>query len=205
MDDAVLELGELAAVPSVGGSDEITGDALQAVDVVAVALGALVEAFGGILIAAVHATVAVVVDRAVTHVILIHKVNHIGNGLGIVSRVSIDLDVEDVTAAGQLVVGRLDFGLMLWRALVINGNVVTVGVINLVGNSGDLTEVLAVAAGELAAEPLGRRGKHAIVVTVALAELVNAVTHIGYNLDAQLLSLVTLAMMMTHEGYQTLG
>ena len=36
MDNAVLEFGEFAAVPSVGGADEVAGDTLQAVDVVAV-------------------------------------------------------------------------------------------------------------------------------------------------------------------------
>ena len=37
---AVVELGKLAAVPTVGGSYQITGDALQLVDVVAPVLWA---------------------------------------------------------------------------------------------------------------------------------------------------------------------
>ena len=205
MDDAVLELGKLAAIPAVGGADEVTGDALQAVDVMTVAVGALLKAIGGILVTAVHATVAVMVDRAVTHVVLVHEVHNIGNRLGVVGGITVNLDVEDVTATSQFVIGSLDLGLVLGRALVIDGHMVAVGVIDLVGHTGNLAEVLAVAAGEFAAETLGGRGKDTIVVLVALAELVNAVAHIGNDLDTQLLCLVTLTVVMSREGNQTLS
>jgi hypothetical protein len=45
VDDAVVEFCELAGVPAVGGAYEVTGDALQGVDVVTVTVGALGEAF----------------------------------------------------------------------------------------------------------------------------------------------------------------
>ena len=61
VDNAVLEFGKFTAVPAIGGADEVAGDALQAVDVVSVALGAFLKAVGGILISTVHATVAVMV------------------------------------------------------------------------------------------------------------------------------------------------
>ena len=202
MDDAIFEFGQFAAVPAVGGSHEVASDALQAVDVVAMAAGAFLEALGCVLIATVHAAVTVVVDRAVTDVVLVHKVDNIGNGLGIVGRITIDLDIEDVTATSQLMVGRLDFSLVLGRALIVNRHVVAVGIVDLVGHAGDFSEVFAVATGKLAAESLGRSGQHAVVVLVALAKLVDTVAHIGHDADAQLLSLVALAMVVSREGDQ---
>ena len=68
----VAEFGKLAAVPAVGGTNQITSDALQLVDVGAVALRALVQIFGCVLVSAVHAAVAVVVHRAVTDIVLVH-------------------------------------------------------------------------------------------------------------------------------------
>ena len=82
---------------------------------------------------------------------------------------------------------------------------VAIGIIDLVGHSGNLAEVLAVATGKLAGQTLGGCCQDAVVVLIALAELVDAVTHVGNNLDTQLLRLVALAMMMPREGNQTLG
>lgn len=58
---AVFQLCELSAVPSVSGSDEITGDALELVYVMSSAVRTLHETFLGILESTVHTTVAVVV------------------------------------------------------------------------------------------------------------------------------------------------
>ena len=58
---AVAELGELAAVPAAGRADQVAGNALELVDVLSAAVRALGEALLGILEAAVHAAVAVVV------------------------------------------------------------------------------------------------------------------------------------------------
>ena len=58
---AVAELGELAAVPAAGCTYEVTGDALELVDVLSAAVRTLHEALLCILISAVHAAVAVVV------------------------------------------------------------------------------------------------------------------------------------------------
>ena len=58
---AVFQLCELSAVPSAGGSDEVTGDALELVNVMTSAVRALCESFLCILESTIHATVAVVV------------------------------------------------------------------------------------------------------------------------------------------------
>ena len=61
MYDAVAELGELAAVPSAGCTNEVTGDALELVDVLSTAVRALHKTLLCVLISAVHTAVAVVV------------------------------------------------------------------------------------------------------------------------------------------------
>lgn len=58
---SVVELGKLAAVPAVCSTYQITGDALQLVDVVAAALRANLEVGVSILVAAVETADAVVV------------------------------------------------------------------------------------------------------------------------------------------------
>ncbi len=74
MDHAVFEFGEFAGVPAGGGADEVAGDALELVDVLAAAVRAFLEAFLGVFEAAVHAAVAVVVYRAVADVVFVHEV-----------------------------------------------------------------------------------------------------------------------------------
>ena len=66
----VVEFGQFARVPAVGRADEVAGDALEGVDVVAVAMRALPEVVISILEAAVEASVAVVVDGTVADVVL---------------------------------------------------------------------------------------------------------------------------------------
>ena len=205
MDNAVLELSQFTAVPAVSGTDEVTRDALQSVDVVAMALGALMQVVGGILVSTIHAAVAVMVHRAVAHVVLVHEIHDVGNCLGIMGGITINLHIEDVASTRELVVGSLDLGLVFGRALVIDRHMVAVGVINLVGHTGNLAKVLAVAARELAGKPLCGRCQDAVVVAVTLAELVGTVAHIGDDLDAQLLRLVALAVVMSREGNQAFG
>lgn len=57
----VGEFGEFGRVPPVGGADKISGDSLQTVDMMAVAVRTFGEAVGGILIAAVETAVTVMV------------------------------------------------------------------------------------------------------------------------------------------------
>lgn len=101
MHDAVLKFGKLGIVPAVSCADKVTGDALQAVDIVAVAMRTLLEVFLRILISAVHTTVAVVVHGAVADVMLIHEVDNVGDCLGVVGCITVNFHIEDVSATGQ--------------------------------------------------------------------------------------------------------
>ena len=64
----IFEFGELGIVPPVGRAYEVARDALYVVDIMAVTLGTLGEIFLRILVAAIHATVTVVIDRAIADV-----------------------------------------------------------------------------------------------------------------------------------------
>lgn len=77
--NAIVELCQLAAVPAVGRTYQVTCDSLQLVDVAAAALRANLKVGICILISAVETTVTVVVYRAIAHVVLIHHVNNACN------------------------------------------------------------------------------------------------------------------------------
>ena len=72
VDDAVIELGQFSFVPALGGTYKITGDALQFIYVVASTLGTNGQFLLGILVAAIHTAVAIVIYRAVTDIVLVH-------------------------------------------------------------------------------------------------------------------------------------
>ena len=98
--------------------------------------------------------------------------------------IAVNLDVEDVAAARQLVVGSLHLCLVPGRAFVIDGHVVGVGIVVAVGDAFDDAKLLAVLLCELAGEALGGRGQYGVVVVVALTEVVDTVAHVGDNLQA---------------------
>ena len=124
MYNAIFELGEFGLVPAVGGAYEVACDALQLVYVMAAAMRACVERFLGVLIAAMHAAVAVVVHRAIAYVVCVHEVYDVGYGLWIVGGVAVDFHIEDVAASGEFVVGAFYFGFVAGRALVVYRHVV---------------------------------------------------------------------------------
>ncbi len=185
----VVELGKLATVPTVGSTYQVTGDALQLVDVVAAALRTNLQVGISILVAAVQTAVAVVVYRAVAHVVLIHHVYHAGDNRRVVGSIAVNLYIEDVTATGQVVVRSLDLCLLQGCTLVIYRHVVRVGIVIAVGNARDDAKLLAVLLGELTAQALGWSSQDGVVVVILLAEFVGTVAHVGNNLQTQLLCL----------------
>ena len=97
VDNTVVKFCEFCIVPTVGGADKISGDALQTVDSGAVAMRAFFEVGRRVFISAYHTTVAIVVYRTVSNIVFIHQVNNIGNRFRIVSGISVDFDIEDMT------------------------------------------------------------------------------------------------------------
>ena len=102
---AVVKLCELCFVPSVGSSYEIARDALQTVNVRAAALRTGVHHLLCILVAAVHAAVARMVNAAVANVVLVHHIHDTHNGFGVVCGIAVNLYIEDVSAACEWMVG----------------------------------------------------------------------------------------------------
>ena len=196
----VTELSELAAVPSVGSTDEVACDALELIDLLAAAVRTLLHIMLGILISAVETTVAVVVHRAVSDIILVHKVNNLHDCLRVVSRVTVDLHIEDVATTSECMVRTLDLSLVLRSTLVVHRHVVGVCVIFLICNARDNAEFLLVETCESACEALCRSCKNTVVVLICFSELVHLAPHEGYYADTEFLSLRTFAMVLSGEG-----
>ena len=85
MDGPVVQFGQFGFVPAVGGPHEVSGDALQAVDVCAATSGAGFQIRSRVLVSAVHAPVAVVVHRPVAHVVVVHHVHDAHDGFGLLA------------------------------------------------------------------------------------------------------------------------
>ena len=199
MGNTVVELCQLATVPAVGGTYQVTGDALKLVDVVAAALWTNLQVGIGILVAAVETAVAVVVHGTVAHVILVHHVYHAGDDCWVVGSVAVNLYIEDVAATGQVVVRSLDLSLLQRCTLVVYRHVVGVGIVVAVCNARDNAKLLAVLLGKLAAQALGWGSQHGVVVVIFLAEFVGTVAHVGHDLQTQLLSFLALAVVLADE------
>ena len=82
---------------------------------------------------------------------------------------------------------------------------VRVSVVVTVGDALQHSELLAVALGEAAGQSLGGRGQYRIVMMIALAELIDAVAHIRYDLQSQFLCLFRLSVVLADEGNQAFG
>ena len=149
----IVEFTEFAVIPAVGCTHEIARDALQLVNVGTAALRTLLQRRCGILVATVHAAVAIVVDRAVTHVQLIHHIHHTHNDLWVMCGITVNLHVEDMSTTRHLMIRSLYFRLVTGRALIVNRYVVGVGIIVTIGHPRDDAELLAVLLRELALRP----------------------------------------------------
>ena len=75
MDYAVVQLGQLRAVPTVGSTYQITGDTLQAVDAFASALRTFFQSCLGVFVTTIHTAITVMIYGAVANVVLVY---HIG-------------------------------------------------------------------------------------------------------------------------------
>src|SRR5574344_2420797 len=100
----VVEFCKFSLVPAIGCAYEVASDALQLVDMLAATLRTNLQIGICIFISAVHATVSVVVYRAITNIELIHHIHHIHNYLWIVGGITINLYIEHVSTTGQVVI-----------------------------------------------------------------------------------------------------
>ena len=145
------------------------------------------------------------VHRAVTDIVLVHHVHHAHDDFRIVSGIPVDFHVEDMAAPRQVVIRRLNFGLMTGTALVIHRYMIGIGIILTVGNTRQDTELFAVTSGKPSGQSFSRSGQHAVIMLVEFRELVSTVTHIGHYLQTELLCLFRLSMMLTGQSDQAFG
>ena len=145
MDYTILKFCKLGIVPAVSGAYKITCDTLNIVNIVTVTFRTLCETLLSILVSAIHATVAVMVDGTVTDIISVHKIHYITYGLWIVGGVAVNLHIEYVTASGKLVIRSLNLGLVTRRALIIYGDMIGIGIVNLVSHTGNNPERTSVS------------------------------------------------------------
>ena len=61
MNNPIIQFRQLRIVPAVGGAYQVAGDALELIQVLAAAFGAFFQMGVGIFVAAIQATVAVMV------------------------------------------------------------------------------------------------------------------------------------------------
>ena len=113
--DAVVFLGALCVVEVVERAHQVSGDAADALDrlvggFVAVAVRALVADDAGV--AADRVAVDRMVDRTVADADLLHAADELLKGLDILAGVAVQLDIGDVSAVGQRVVGRFQTDLL---------------------------------------------------------------------------------------------
>ena len=179
----VMELSEFTGVPAVGGTNEITGDTLQTVDMGAATFRTTLHIRIGILVTTVHTTVAVVVHTAVTHIELIHHIDDTHDDLRVMGSITIHLHIEDMAATRHLMIRTLYLRLVEGGALIVYRNMVGVRIILTIGDTGDDTELLTVLLRELTAQSLCRRGEDRIVMMITLTEDIGTVTHMTDNLQ----------------------
>ena len=163
----------------------------------AAALRAFFQIWGGAFVAAFQTSVTVMVYRTVADVVLVHHVHYTHNDFRIVGGVTVYLHIEDMATAGQLMIRSLHFRFVAGTAFVVHGHVVGVGVVVTVRNARQRAELLAVYAGELTRQPFGRSGKHAVIMLVLVGELVGTVAHIGHDFQSQLLGFFGLSVMFS--------
>ena len=128
-----------------------------------VAFGTLLQVFGSIFIPAIHAAVTVMVDRTIAHIMLIHQVYNVHDGLGIVRSVAVNLYIEYVATTCQLVIWTFDTCLVLGGAMVIDRDMIGVGIILAVGDTRQDAEALAVLSGKLTRQPFGGSSQYRVV------------------------------------------
>ena len=151
----------------------------------AVAYRALGQVGCSVFVTAVHATVAVVVHRAISDVVLIHKIHDGGYGFRIMRCVAVYFDIEDMAASCECVIWSLDFRFVAGAAVVVDRHMVGVGIIDLVCYAGQYSESLAVFGSKLARQSLGGSRQNGIVMLIFLAEIIDAAAHVSHDFKTE--------------------
>ena len=156
-------------------------------------------------IAADRVAVDRMVDRAVADAGFLHRADDRLERLQILRRVTVQLDVADVAAVGERVVGRLQGDLVVGGDIEVHRHMEAVGVVVADGHARDNAVAGAVDANEAAGKAFGRRGDERVVHATLLRHAVAVGTHVADDLQTQALGLGRLAVMLTGQRHQALG
>ena len=77
------------------------------------------------------------IDRTISEIELIHEIHYLVYSFWIVSRISINLDIEDMSTTGKVMIRSFNLCLMAYAALIIDWHMVGIGVIVLIGHTLD--------------------------------------------------------------------
>ena len=208
MFDAGFFLGFLGVVPAVEGADEVAGDAAEAfkwdVTFFAAAGGAdfawddTGEATDGVAIDGV-------VDGAVADAAVVHLADDSFEGVDVLGRVTVELDVGDVAGVAEFMVGGFDFDFLEGGDWVIDRDVEGVGVVFAVVDVLDFAEFFAVFLREATSEAFGRGGKEGEVQGVLLAVFVAAFAHVGDDVEAEFAGVDIFAVVLAGHSDEGFG
>ena len=110
-------------------------------------------------IAAYRVTVDGVVDRAVAYSAFLHAADNLLEGVKVLQRVAVQLNIADMSRIGKGMVGSLQLYLGKCVYLIVNRDMEGVGVILSVGNSLYLAETLLILSDKGSRKSLGGGGK----------------------------------------------
>ena len=193
--DAVVLLGALCVVEVVERAHQVSGDAADALDrlvggFVAVAVRALVADDAGV--AADRVAVDRMVDRTVADAGLLHAADELLKGLDILAGVAVQLDIGDVAAVGQRVVGRFQPDFFESVDVEVDRDVERIGIILAV----------AVDLDKPSGQPLGGGGDEREVEVALFALGVHPGAHVADDLQAEILGILALAVVLADQGDQ---
>ena len=84
---------------------------------------------GGVLVAAIQATVTIMVYGTVSDIVFIHHIHDTHDRFGVMGSVAIHLYVKDMATTSQIMIRSFHFGFMTGTALIIYRDVIRVRII----------------------------------------------------------------------------
>ena len=141
-------------------------------------------------------------DGAVADACLFHTANQLHEGFGVLAGVAVQLDIGDVPAVGQRVVGSFQANLLEGVDVVVDRNVEGVGVVVAVGDARDDTEALAVNLDKSAGQPFCRGGNQRKVELHLFAGSIHPRPHMTDDLQSQVLRIFALSVVLTNQSDQ---
>ena len=141
----------------------------------------------------------------IPHIGIMHSTDNALKRLDVLRRVTIHLDIGDMTSILECMVWRLNANLVDSLDGVINRHMRGIRHVRPVRNTFDYPIILAVAALELACRRLSRRAECRPVHMLIFRIFIGSRPQMADNLEPKLLCLSTLAVMLADERLKALG